>query len=409
VTAARHAAGVDGRPEAGWVQRLDRQLDRLPRAVFHLGAREVPAFRSLGVLGFHLGVLTALLTAARAGVPALDAASLSAVAGVSFFAWGLLRRAVTGRESLVLLEHVLVAFGAVALLRLTSGAPVLPGWDVLAVGLCPFLALGRIGCLTVGCCHGQPAAVGIVYPRSAVPDRLAGVRLFPLPLVEAVALLAIGGAAFVLAGGQPGQATVWMLAAYATVRFGTEALRGDRRPTVAGVSVPRTMCVAVLAGALTLDELTGPQDDGRRLVVGAAVLGAVTVAGAVLARRRRDSLTAPDHLDETWDRIRSLARTAPTEGYPTVPVATSAGLRLTATWGEYGLHVSFSHPARPVQAVPLALGLTPLAQTGSATHVVVPAGRLPHRPPKTDPHGSGGGYHPDGDRRVPDMETYFRA
>ena len=154
---------------AGWVERANRLLDRVPRENLHPGAREVPAFRSLGVLGFHLAVLTALLTGFVAGVPPLDVMALSAVAGASFFGWGLLRRALAGRESLVLLEHVWVALGAVALLRWGAGEPVLPGLDVLCVALCPFLALGRIGCLVAGCCHGQPARLGIVYPPSAGP------------------------------------------------------------------------------------------------------------------------------------------------------------------------------------------------------------------------------------------------
>jgi hypothetical protein len=395
--------GADG--GSGWVSRANQVLDRLPRATLHLGAREVPAFRSLGVVGFHLAVLTALLTGVRAGVPALDAAALSAVAGASFFGWGLLRRAVTGRESLVLLEHVWVALGAVALLRWAAGAPVLPGLDVLAVGLCPFLACGRLGCLTAGCCHGQPAALGLVYPAAAgLPDRLAGVRLFPAPLVEAVALAGIGVAGFVLAGGPAGTATGWVLAAYATVRFGAEALRGDRRPAVRGVPVARLMCAVQLAAALALGELVTPGRDLRRSAVETGVLALAAVAGAVLAGRRRDPPAAPGHLDELWARIRALGRIAPDAGRPAI-AETSAGVRLAASWGEYGLHVSLSHPDRTVAGLPYALGLTPLARAGTAVHVVVPSWRLPDRPAQWSPAGRSSGYDPVGAVRASGNET----
>ena len=356
---------------------MNRLLDLLPRTTVHLGGREVPAFRSLGILGFHLAVLTALLAGVRAGVPALDVLALSAVAGASFFAWGLARRAVTGREALVLLEHVWVAMAAVAALRWASGVPVRPGLDVLAVALCPFLALGRVGCTVAGCCYGQPATVGVVYPASAgLPDRLAGVRLFPVGLVEATALLAIGVAGLALAGGPPGTATVWVLLAYATVRFGTEALRGDVRPRVAGLSVPRLMCAVQAAGALLLAELPGPVP-ARRAVVAGAVLAAVALAGALVARRRRDPLTAPEHLDELWRRIATLAAGARAGDRSPATAATSAGVRIAASWAERGLHVSLSHPERPVTGPAAALGLTVLARTGLAVHALVPLPRLP--------------------------------
>ncbi|MGH3774204.1 MAG: hypothetical protein ACRDRR_00475 [Pseudonocardiaceae bacterium] len=61
---------------------------------------------------------------------------ISATAGASFFVFGLLRRALTGRENLVLLEHVWVALGSVAFYLWAAGGPVLPGLDVLAVALC---------------------------------------------------------------------------------------------------------------------------------------------------------------------------------------------------------------------------------------------------------------------------------
>ncbi|SDS77288.1 Prolipoprotein diacylglyceryl transferase [Actinopolymorpha singaporensis] len=377
VTRVPHGARVATKANGTRVERINQLLDRLPRENLRVGAREVPAFRSFGVLGFHLAVLVALLTGVLTGVPALDVAALSTVAGASFFGWALLRKALTGRESLVALEHVWVAYGTVALLRWIADAPILPGLDVLSVGLCPFLALGRIGCVVAGCCHGQPAALGIVYPPSSgLPARLTGIRLFPAPLIEAVALCSIGLAALAMAGRPAGTATAWVLVAYATVRFGTEALRGDARPFLAGVSVPRLMCAAQFAFALGLAEFAAEGGQIRRTAVGAGVLAVAGVAALLLARRRADPLTHPEQLDEVWERIRSLAETAPPEDSRPSTDETSAGVRLAASWGAYGLHVSFSHPSRPVTGLSYGLGLTPLAVTGVATHVLVAATRL---------------------------------
>ena len=366
------------------IERVNRVLDRLPRDTFHLGARTVPAFRSIGILGFHLAVLAAVLTAIRTGVPVLEAIGLSATAGASFFAFGLLRRALTGREILVLLEHVWVALGSVALYLWAAGGPVLPGLDVLAVALCVFLAAGRVGCVIGGCCHGHPAPIGPVYPAAGLPERLHGVRLFPVQLVESVGLLGIGAVGFVLAGSRPGTATVWVLATYATVRFGVEALRGDRRPSVAGVSVPRVMAVMQLLAAVVASEVwLVPDGPGRRHLAAAVPLAAVLVAGFLLDRRRHDPLAAWAHLDEVWSTIRTLARSA--AGEQPVVATTSRGLHLAASWSDAGLHVSLSHPSRPVDGLPHALGLVPLARTATATHVVVPAARVGPAPEPAGP------------------------
>lgn len=374
---------------ASVAERLNRAFDLLPRDTVRLGPREVPVFRSIGIVGFHLAVLTAVLAGIRAGVPVLDVIGLSAIAGASFFALAVVRRSLAGRESLVLLEHVWVAAGAVALYFLAAGGPVLPGLDVFATGVCVFLAAGRLGCLTAGCCHGHPAGLGIVYRAStAVPERLRGVRLFPVPLVEAVALLAIGVVGYLLCGGTPGTATVWMLLAYAVVRFGTEALRGDPRPSAGGVTLARAMAVVQLLAALLAAELwLVPGGFGRRDVVAAVVLGTVLLAGCVLARRRRDPLATPAHLDELWSAVRTLARSAPAGGAPPAVAGTSQGVQVAASWEEVGLHVSLSHPSRPVDGLPFALGHEPFARTATATHLVVPDQRAGPRP-GASPSGS---------------------
>lgn len=360
---------------------INRLLDRLPRETLGAG----PAFRSLGILGFHLALPVALLAGFRAGVPVLDVLAIAAAAGFALLGWGLLRRAVTGRESFVLLESLWVACGAVALLRWGAGAPILPGLDVFAVGVCAFLAVGRIGCLVSGCCHGVPAGIGIVYPRWAeLPDRLHGVRLFPVALVESVAFAALGVAGFALVAGPPGTALAWVLASYATVRFGTEALRGDHRPAVGGVTVARMMCGVQVAVAAWIGAAPGVPPPALE----AGIVAAAAIAGVTLTLRRRDPLVATAHLDETWLLLRALDP----GGSEPVAAGTSAGLRIVASRGADGRHVSFSHPLRPVAGVIRALGLKPLATSGVAVHVVVSPTRLPERV-TAGPNGATDGYH----------------
>ncbi|MEW5928560.1 MAG: prolipoprotein diacylglyceryl transferase family protein, partial [Gemmatimonadota bacterium] len=165
-----------------------------------------------------------------------------------------LRRRLTGRERLVLLEGAGLALAGAAATARVLGEPVLAYLDVLAPALALALAGGRTGCLLAGCCHGRPASVGIVYPEHhAGGGSLAGVRLFPVQAVEAAGLLGIALAGLAaLPRAAPGQVLAWFLAAYAVLRFGTEGLRGDRRPHPLGLSAARWTCLAALGLALWL-------------------------------------------------------------------------------------------------------------------------------------------------------------
>jgi hypothetical protein len=326
-----------------------------------LGGRRVPLFRSAGIAGYYTALLAALVAGFRGGVNPVAVLGLSATAALSFFGWALLRRLVTGRETLVLLEHVWVAGAAVAAFCLAAGVGVLAGLDVLACGLTVFLAAGRVGCFAAGCCYGVPADVGVCYPAGAgLPARLTGVPLLPVQLIEAAALVVIGVVALALAGGRPGEVAVWFLLAYAAVRFGTESLRADDRPAVLGLSLPRLMCLVQVLGASIFAAVALPGASRRLAVCVAAVLVPVTLAGLVFARRRRPAaLARPRELDETWSVIESLAGARPGTAAPAVGT-TSAGVLVAVSLmpgaaGTGDVHVSLSAPGVPADDL-LAIG-----------------------------------------------------
>jgi len=235
--------------------RLNIWFDRIPHVWFDVCGRRVPAFRSLGVLGFHIALLVAILASLRTGLALVAALAMSAIAGLSFFGWGLLRRAVTGHESLVLLEHVWVAYGAVALFAWASGTALAGLFDVFSVAIAWFLAFGRFGCAAAGCCHGNPATIGLRYDAThRVPDRLVGRRLFPVQPIEGMSLVVIGVVGIFLVPGPPGRATVWFLASYAVARFGCERLRGDHRPHFWRMPVAQLMCIVQAGAAVVASE-----------------------------------------------------------------------------------------------------------------------------------------------------------
>jgi prolipoprotein diacylglyceryltransferase len=275
------------------VAHINTFLDSLPRARFGSRTREVPAFRTIGIAGFYIALLVTLGTGLATGRSPVVLYIVAAVCGLSFFVWAFVRRAITGRETLVLFEHVWIALAASAVTLAALAVPVLAYLDDVALGVCAFLAIGRIGCLVAGCCFGQPSVVGITYGQAAVDDGfpagLAGVRLFPVQLVESAGIALIGlTGALVLAFLTPGTVFVWFLLGYAVLRFGTEGLRGDDRASVAGLSVPRWAAIVQGAVALAIVDPTrmlGPV--GLVLAIGAA---SAVAAGA--AWRHRPSVRA---------------------------------------------------------------------------------------------------------------------
>ena len=349
---------------------LNRWLDRLPRTRVGLGGREAPAFRTCGITGFYVGVILTM------GAGFLGRRSLLALAGVlavcafSFFAWALARRAVTGYEELVLLEHVWFAEVCSAAFCAAIGVPVLAHLDAVAVGLCCFLAAGRVGCLLVGCCHGRPSSTGIVYDAQSV-GHLAGVRLFPVQAIEAFGLAVIGVTGLAaMPFARPGDVMAWFLIAYAVMRFGLEGIRGDDRPHALGLSQARWMAMAETAVAIAVVEGREHALDlsSRTLAPAVLLLGlfAVTVGRWIFGRERR--LLRGSHRAEAlaaWAELRGSL------GHAVAVRRTSAGLSLALSHAEDGrlLHLSASLTAGPHDLALLCDLVAPLVPRARVVHV----------------------------------------
>lgn len=336
---------------------LNRALDALPRARVGAAARQAPAFRTCGVAGFYAALAAAMGGALLAGRDLLGMAALCVVCALSFFAYVYVRRWLTGRETLVLLQQVWTAEAFCAAWLAAVGQPVLPWLDVVSPALCFFLAAGRVGCLVAGCCHGRPSSVGVAYREGRAvegfPRHLLGVRLFPVQALEAAGLAFIGVTGLAALPFAPaGHVFAWFLAGYAVLRFATEGLRGDVRPHWLGISVPRWMALAELAAAFWITRV--PQPLAAEVAMAGLLLAAL-VAGLAL-RRRFDplpALLAPAHAAEVRGAVRWLA-SAPAQARTPAARVTSAGATVAVSGaGEGRLHVSLSLPAgtRDLQAL----------------------------------------------------------
>src|SRR5882672_717153 len=124
---------------------LNRFLDTLPRTTLGRYVREVPTFRTCGIIGFYLAVCTTMSAGLLTGGSLLVLTLLSAVCALSFFGFAHLRMWISRRQNLVLLEHVWVALISCAACLWLLDLPMLRYLDDVAIGLCFFLAAGRIG------------------------------------------------------------------------------------------------------------------------------------------------------------------------------------------------------------------------------------------------------------------------
>ena len=304
---------------------------RVPRRVRAFG-RDRDPFRTCGLAGLAAAVAVALALAAGRDLSLTIEAALIATAVCVFLVLALAARAATGRETLVYYHHEIAVLASVAGVAAILGAPVLDHLDATALGLGAFLALGRVGCLLAGCCHGRPADHGVAYG----PERLAEgfpAYLIDVPLVPVQALEAAGAAMLVAIGATlvpatPGAAFGWYVTGYALLRFALELLRGDPvRRYWRGLSeaqwtsllVVAVMCALAAAGALP----------GAVEHLGAFAL--LAGAAAITLARRPRSLLHPRH-------VRELAALlpAPRDGRATV-VTTSLGVQLSAGRSHYTL------------------------------------------------------------------------
>jgi hypothetical protein len=338
-------------------ETVNRLLDTLPRTRFGRWSREVPAFRTLGVTGFYTGVALMLAGGLLTGRSLLVLAVACVVCALSFFAYVYVRLWITGRETMVLLDQVWFAEACVAATLWALREPVLPYMDVIAVAMSFFLVAGRTGCLLVGCCHGRPSSVGIVYgeehAREGFPHHLVGVRLFPVQALEAAGLAVIGTTGLVaLPFAAPGRVFLWFLCGYGVLRFGMEGLRADERTHFLGLSRARWMALAEVALAVWIARGDGPPARAAALLALLALaLAAALVARHVFDARRR--FRAASHLAELHAAVAELVAgpewVVGAESHSPAPArTTSLGVTVAlsgAAEEEHLLHASLSLPA----------------------------------------------------------------
>lgn len=214
-----------------------------PRLTVRLFRWKISSFHFYGVTGFIVGTL---LGAGIAYVQQLSVTTvllLSLTGAAVFFALAIGAKIITGKESIVYYHHEIAILILCAIVLKIMHEPVLVYLDITILGVATFLAFGRIGCFSVGCCHGKPARGGVRYGHDHVAAGFSfyyeDIPLFPIQLVESVFvfLVILAGTVWMLRHSTPGTVLILYTAVYGTFRFAVEFFRGDpERPYFKGLS-----------------------------------------------------------------------------------------------------------------------------------------------------------------------------
>jgi hypothetical protein len=243
-------------------QSINRAFDCCASPGLSFGSHFVLWFQIWASLGLALAAGAALTLAVLRHLSLSSMAAAIAAAAAACFVLALGYKVVTGQERLVFLHHALLAVAAAVIALRVMGRPILPYAEILVVCFGILLAVGRLGCLCAGCCHGRPHRWGVRYGDRHVEEgfspALSGVRLVPVQLLESAwaGIAALACLAMIVNGALKGLALAAFLPIYAIGRFACEFLRGDpfrvwRGPLSEAQWLSIVLCTASLAAQAT--------------------------------------------------------------------------------------------------------------------------------------------------------------
>jgi hypothetical protein len=282
-------------------------------------------------------------------------AGLLLSATLTFFGLIMTTKIITGKERITYYHHEIAVMVVTALVLWLSRQPILPYLDITILGVGLFVAVGRVGCLLVGCCHGRPHRWGVCYRKehadAGFTPYFVGVRLSPIQAVESlwVFCIVLVGSLFVLSGYPPGTALTWYFVAYSVGRFYFEFMRGDpERPYYWGFSQAQWISL-ILMFAIVWIELAGALS--FQLWHAGATAGIVLPMIAATLKRRfqgkaKHRLLHPHHVKEVAEAIEVVSKLSadrtPPDGWTVFPRRDSIPAAIHVGCTSLGVQISAS-------------------------------------------------------------------
>lgn len=230
-----------------------------PPLTIKIFKRSISSFHFFGTAGYFLGLILGICLAFLTNLNIWPVLVCGITGATVLFGLTYLYKKITGREDLVYYQHEIAILLSCIIVLYFLKLPVVKYLDITLMGIGTFLAFGRIGCFSVGCCHGKPGKFGVKYNDAHVAEgfnpAFAGVIIFPIQLIESFCVLitVIISSYTILKGFSPGIALLIYTVIYGVVRFILEYFRGDaERPYLQGFSEAQWTTFAVFAISIIL-------------------------------------------------------------------------------------------------------------------------------------------------------------
>ena len=202
--------------------------------------RKIQSFAmTCGIFAVGLGYGSAVLFQALYNIKSLGKFEISETTGATFYG-GLIGGVLT----------FLVLYFGIGYFKYKDGAHARAFFavaDSAVPGIAVAHALGRVGCLFAGCCHGELTSA---WYGIEMYGNMGHGKYVPVQLFEAVFLLCLFGFLLIRSLDKKGYCLSVYLCVYAVWRFSVEFLRGDYRGDVFIEAVSPSQLIACLLFAV---------------------------------------------------------------------------------------------------------------------------------------------------------------
>jgi len=214
----------------------------------------IHSFHFFGAIGFIAGTFLGVITAKQLQLGLFPVLLMALVGAIVFFALTFLVKLIFGKENIVYYHHEITIMLVCAITLHRFSLPVLPYLDITLLGIGVFLAFGRIGCYSVGCCHGRPWKHGVRYGQKHVDAGFTwyykDVSLLPVQLIESVYvfLIVVSGVVLLVNHAHAGTVLIVYTVIYGLFRYILEFFRGDpERSSWYGLSEAQWTTIILIA------------------------------------------------------------------------------------------------------------------------------------------------------------------
>jgi prolipoprotein diacylglyceryltransferase len=273
----------------------------------------ISAFHFFGILGYILGTLLGVIISSQLNLQPKIVLLMAAVGAATFFLLVYISKWVAGEEIIVYYHHEISILLFCTLTLYLLKQPILPYIDIAILGIGIFLAFGRIGCYSVGCCHGRPHKHGVQYGQKHVEAGFTwfykDVPLLPVQLIESVYVFCtvVAGVVLLLNHVAPGTVLLVYTVIYGAMRFAIEFFRGDPdRPLWVGLSEAQWTSLGLIAITFGFNQAGWLPAYNWHTVILIAMLIASLVAVYFFNRNPEQKLFSAPHIRQLAEGINIL-------------------------------------------------------------------------------------------------------